>query len=279
MKRSTMKEIAAGVILSVALLMSAAAANATQIFSQGFETDAAGWYSPTRVASGTNGISSASGNWHAISSGNDYTRFGGYNFGAGGGVPTTFQAFTTSQDIYLNLNGGWANDTRFDWDVAVNKSDGTFGQDFVFNGGFYNDSDFTGTGNRFVVSASNNATRSSSYPKNPGRDPFAITTSGWYRFQDRFYNNGGILNVDLSILDLNGTVLNSWTLPGASSIFTNGIASVGGNRYGWFATNEFKALAIDNTTLTTASVPEPETLSLLALGLLVGATLISAKPK
>jgi len=273
MKRPVTTSSAALVIFSAFSLMSAAAADATQIFSQGFESDTAGWYSPTRVASGTDGISSASGNWHATSSGNDYTRFGGYNFGAGGGVPTAFQAFTTSQDIYLNLNGGWANDTRFDWDVAINKSDGTFGQGFVFNGGFYNDSDVTGTGNRFVFSASNNATRGSSYPKNPGRDPFAITTSGWYRFQDRFYNNGGILNADLSILDLNGNVLNNWTLVGASKYFTNGISSVGGNRYGWFATQEFTSLAIDNTTLTTASVPEPGTLSLLALGLLTGAAL------
>ena len=60
-------------------------------------------------------------------------------------------------------------------------------RDFVFNAGFYTDIDPTGTGPRFVISASNNAGRSGAFPKNPGRDPFTINVEGWYTFEHRFY--------------------------------------------------------------------------------------------
>ena len=80
--------------------------------------------------------------------------------------------------VYLNVGGGFANDTRFDWDSALNDASGNFRRDFVFNAGYYNDSDATGTGPRFVISASNNAGRGSAFPKNPGRDPFGGPTRG-----------------------------------------------------------------------------------------------------
>jgi hypothetical protein len=50
------------------------------------------------------------------------------------------------------------------------------------------EADFTGSGARFVISASNNATRSGAFPKNPGRDPFTINKEGWYTFEHRFYS-------------------------------------------------------------------------------------------
>jgi len=244
-------------------------------YFNGFETDIAGWdafggsFNATRVASGTNGVTSATGSWHAQSSGGttgaggSATNFGGYNYGAGS-VPTAFQPYFTSLDIYLDVGGGWANDTRFDYSSAISNAAGSFLQDFVFNAGFYNDA--TGPGantNRFIISASNNATRSSSFPKNPGRDPFAIDTTGWYTFEHHFYDNGGVLNVDLGIFDSGGTLLHSWTLGTAA------ISGVGGNRYGWLVANEFRVLAIDNSELLldTGTVPEPGTLALLGLGL------------
>src|SRR6266404_3730571 len=84
---------------------SAFTASATQIYFNGFETDIAGWETPNRVASGTDGITSASGVYHATTSAGagDSTRWGGYNFGAGNNVPTAFQNYTTSVDIYLNV--------------------------------------------------------------------------------------------------------------------------------------------------------------------------------
>ena len=217
------------------------------VYSNGFEVNTDGWYSPTRVASGTDNIQAASGSYYAQAT-TDYTRWGGYNatFPAGG--------YTTSLDIYLNVDGGFANDTRFDWSSAISAPDGSFRRDFVFNAGFYNDDSGPGAGtNRFIVSASNNAGRANSYPKNPGRDPAAIATTGWYTFQHHFYDSGnGVLAVDLSILDSNGNVVHTWTLSDAADIIGT---TVGGNRYGWFATNEFPFLAIDNSYRTGVSEP------------------------
>jgi hypothetical protein len=182
-------------------------------------------------------------------------------------VPTVFQEYTTSLDIYLNVAGGWGNDKRFDYTSAINNNSGNFLRDFVFNAGFYNDG--TGPGantDRFVISAGNNAGRASSYPKNTGA--IAISTTGWYTFQHHFYNNAGTLKVDMSIFDSSNSLVHSWTLG------TDAIAGVGGNRYGWFANNEFGAgaVAIDNSELSTAAaVPElSAACSWAVLGLVMG---------
>lgn len=260
-------------------MLIAGATSAAPLYFNGFETDIAGWdafggsFNATRVASGANGIASATGAFHAQSSGGtrgasgSATNFGGYNFGAGS-VPTSFQEYTTTLDIYLNVAGGWANDTRFDYSSAISNSSGGFLRDFVFNAGFYNDA--TGPGantNRFVISAGNNSGRQNSFPKNA--NAISISDSGWYTFSQSFYENSGVLNVDLSIFSAGDLLLNQWTLG------TDPIAGVGGNRYGWIAANEFNRLAIDNSGLSTpdavvpdAVVPEPVSLSLFGLGLL-----------
>lgn len=266
-----------GAMLAVGLGW-AANAGATELYFNGFETDISGWdafsagFHPTRVASGTNGVTSATDDFHAESTGGTTDasgsagNWGGYNFGAGNAVPTVFQPYRTSAAIFLDVGGGWANDTRFDYSSAINNSAGTFLRDFVFNVGFYDSGDMTGPGagtNRFIVTASNNAGRANSFPKNPGRGPIGIDMSGWYTFEHYFYDNGGVLNVDLSIFDSGNTLVNSWTLG------TDPIAGVGGNRYGWFARNEFSVLAFDDTRLETvaAAVPEPGSLALFTLTL------------
>ena len=221
------------------------------VFFNGFETNIEGWdvfggdFDAIRVPSGTDGVDSASGDYHAEGS-FAATNWGGYNnvFPDGG--------YATSIDVFLDVNGGSANDTRFDWTSAINQPDGNHRRDFVFNAGFYNDDDGSlGSGsNRFIVSVSNSAGRENSYPKNPGRDPIAITNSGWYTFQHRFYDNGsGVLAVDLSILDSAGNLVHSWTLSDSSDVIGS---TVGGNRYGWFANNEFPFLAFDNSLRSTA---------------------------
>jgi hypothetical protein len=232
----------AALFLAVVAPVGAASAATPTPFFQGFETDTSGWFGTiARVPSGTNGIASASGDHHA-EAGDAYTRFNGYTneFPAGG--------YTTGVDVWLDPASGAANDTRFDWTVASSDTatPPQHRRDFAFNAGYYDDSDATGSGPRFVISASNTTGRANSFPKNPGRDPFAVTDAGWYTLQHTFRDDGGILAVDLSILDAGGAVLHTWTLSDPSDTI-NG--TVGGNRYGWFATNEFPFLAIDNSRL------------------------------
>ena len=257
MKKTNRLGIAGLALIAGTVWGSVAAAG--EVFFQGFESDSVGWSAnATRVASGTNGITSATGGFHAQAIAGAFTQWGGYSsvFPVGG--------YKTELDIFLNVGTTAANDTRFDWTSAINNSANAHRRDFAFNGGFYNDSDVTGTGARFVFSASNSTGRTNSFPKNPGRDPFAITTTGWYTFEHEFYDNGGVLAVDLSILDSADTELHSWTLSDPTDL----MGIIGGNRYGWLANNEFAFLAIDNSRLSTpdaVAVPEPASLALLGI--------------
>lgn len=237
--------IAAGLILAASGLAFAA-------YFQSFEMDTFDWTGATRVPTLTHGVPSKTGAWHAEDqnfSGLTFTRWGGYSktFPPGG--------YTTTIDIYLDIsppymNDGmtpYANDTRFDWSSAINTPDCNHRRDFVFNAGFYTDTDTTGTGPRFVISASNNATRSGAFPKNPGRMPYTINVEGWYTFEHRFRDNGfGVLAVDLTIKNAAGIPLMMWTLSDPSDVIGS---TVGGNRYGWFVINEFPFLAFDNAAL------------------------------
>jgi hypothetical protein len=234
--------VAAGLILGVITVAFAA-------FFQSFEIDTAGWFDTTRVSSGTHSVVTKTGAFHAEDGGGAFTRWGGYSdtFPVGG--------YTTTVDIYLDISppyttGGltpYPNDTRFDWSSAVSTPQCGHRRDFVFNAGFYTDTDTTGTGPRFVISASNNATRSGAFPKNPGRMPYTINAEGWYTFEHRFRDNGsGVLAVDLTIKNALGVPLMTWTLSDPSDVIGT---TVGGNRYGWFVIDEFPSLAFDTSAL------------------------------
>lgn len=208
-------------------------------FFQGFEADSV-WgdppTDPTRVASGTNGITSKTGAWHAEALSGDFTRWGGYS----SVFPTN--GFSTSIDIYFNVGGGFANDTRFAWTSAVSNTVGAHRRDFVFSGGFYSDGGPYGAGNRFVFSASNNAPGN---PRDPGRGPVAITASGWYTLKHTFLaGSGGVLVVKMELIDSSNNTLGAWSLSDPTDIIGT---TVGGNRYGWFFSSGFPFLAIDNS--------------------------------
>jgi len=263
--------VAAIVLAFVPSLVEAAAPPGR--FFQGFEKNTAGWIDSTtpgfdgtitRVHSGfpdsgyAVGVPSAAGKWHARITGDTCDRsqsgFPCYSvFTRWGGYSSTFPdgGYKTQVDIYLDVT--WAAthlDYRFDWDSAINASTGSFLQDYVFNAGT------SPTGSGFFVNASTNATRSGAFPENPCpnpsaapnacRTPVLITQSGWYTFRHTFTNQGGNLAVDFDIFSKGSTVaLAHWTiLPG------HAIASVGGNRYGWFVIDEIPSLAIDNTSRT-----------------------------
>lgn len=252
--RSVFQASGMRIVLAVPVLLALATPAGAASFFQGFEVNNSGWdifggtNDAMRVASGTNGITSHTGSFHAQAltanfevtpfDGSAFTRWGGYNMSSSAGF-----GYITQVDIFLNVGGGFSNDTRFDWDSSVSLLDGSFRRDFVFNGGFYTDSDMSGSGPRFVFTASNNAGRGSSFPKNPGRSPFTITQSGWYTFRHYFHNVAGVLVGELSILDSSGNVLHSWIL--SDPMDTAAICC--GNRYGWFDMQEFPVLAFDNS--------------------------------
>lgn len=248
-RRALLTAAVAACTLSIAAVPAGAAEPSP--FFNGFETDTAGWFTPTRVASGTGGVTSATGAFHAevAEDAGDFTRWGGYTdeFPAAG--------YTTSVAVYLDPAAIPANDTRFDWTSAVSTPQGDHRRDFVFNAGGYTDGDpdFSSATDYFVISASPNAGRADANPKNPARDPFVIDEAGWYTLQHTFRDDGtGVLAVDLGILDAAGTELHSWTLSDAGDVIDD---TVGGNRYGWFATQEFSALAIDDSELFVAVGP------------------------
>ena len=239
--------------LLIALLLAITGSWAqTSNYFNGFETTVGtgDWATTTIRASGHNGIPASTGSFYG-GTGTDHTRFGGYNL--------VFPAlgYKTSLDIYLNVAGGYANNSRFDYTSAINNTGGAHRRDFIFNGGFYNDATPVGTSNtnRFIFSASNNS-GTSAWPANPARNPIAISESGWYTFEHHFYNNGsGVLAVDLKIYNSADVLMGSWTLSDATDIIGS---TVGGNRYGWIATNQLGTLAIDNSSLTVI-LPKPIT--------------------
>ena len=228
----------------------------TAVYFNGFEQDAEGWevfslpvWHAERVPSGTNGVNSCNGDFHAEAgygphsvanlgtNGSAATNWGGYEdvFPVGG--------YSTFISIFLDVDGGFANDTRFDFSSAINNTGGTHLRDFIFNCGFYDDAAAPGSGNRFVCSTSNN---SIGWPKDPAREPTVIATeSGCYGFHHQFRDNAGFLQVTFSIFDPVGTLVKSWV-----QNTTDAMAGVGGNRYGWYAHNAFPFLAFDNALLT-----------------------------
>jgi len=238
-------------LAAVAFTIFAIPALAAIHYFQGFEIDTYDWSGVTRVGSGASGVTSAAGDFHAEAAttaapgtSDAFTKFGGYE--------STFpgSGYTTSVDVYLNLEAGNPNDTRFDWSSAISTPTNTHRRDFVFNVGYYDDADGTGSVPRFVINASNNATRSGAFPKNAGS--ISIATTGWYTFEHHFRNAGlGVLAVDLSITTLSGAPLHTWTLSDPTDIIGS---TVGGHRYGWFVIQEFPVLAIDNVSLLSVNL-------------------------
>jgi len=233
-------------------------------FSQGFEgLDNSGWnifggqYDAIAVPSGTHGIASRTGAAHGEVGPFDLDNDGGSAFTRWGGYASVFPVggYSTSVSVYLDLAAGAANDTRFDYSSAISGVDGLHRRDFVFNAGYYDDADVTGSGPRFVFSASTNAGRGGAFPKNPGKSPVAVTASGWYTLRHCFHDDGaGTLEVTLALLDPAGATVSTWSISDLSDIIG---LTVGGNRYGWFASNELPFLAFDDTARFVP--PEPGT--------------------
>jgi len=197
-------------------------------YHQGFENNIGGWFDSndgwfgevTRVSSGTNGIPSSVGDWHAIFEGDEdsapFSRFDGY-------VDTWSGTWSAELDIYLDPN--WITSQGFDYTVAANGSDGNHQRDFIFH---VNKDASTG---KLLVAGSNN-TNFAPREDLENINHYEVTTAGWYTLQHVFYDNGsGILAVDLNLLDSSGNVLFTETRSSPSDVIST---EIGGNRYGWF---------------------------------------------
>ena len=209
----------------------------------------------TRVGTGDNGIASSGGVGHGTVgvSSTRFTRFGGYSsvFGSG---------FSVCQDIYLDPT--WDLEQGFDWSVAVSDQAGAHRRDFIWRVGVVDEIGL-------VVNASNNTDfgfNSFKLTTENSGNYYTVASAGWYTFESVFYDAGGLLFVDYNLYNSGGGLVHSITRGGnpADVIATD----IGGNRYGWMTYNNVDRLAIDNTLLkSSAPIPEPTTLSLLALGL------------
>ena len=208
----------------------------TLVWDQGFELDAEGWFDSddgwhgtvTRIASGTGGIDSSDGSWHAVMEGNDtsapFSRFDGYR-------DTWPGDWTAEIDVYLDP--AWAAGTGFDYSVAANGSDGEHQRDYIFHVGVVEDYGPI-SGKALLVNGSNNAdffTNPFKLVNDNGGDYYVVNTGGWYTLQHEFYDAGGYLAVNLNLLDDAGNVL--WTATRSNTADTIP-GEVGGNRYAWF---------------------------------------------
>ncbi len=252
-------------ILALAATFAATAAFAVGNHFEGFENPSFAmggnnWntFSSTvnRVTSGTNGVTSKTGNAHAElirpNSGNPgaFTRLGGYS--------STFdQGFRTSLDIYIDLSHTKITDSTaanygFDLSSAANNQSGSHRRDFIFHAA-------DTTAGTLLIAGSNN-TSGNVRGDLASINHYEIMTSGWYTFESLFRDQGnGTLAVDLNLRSAAGTLLFTETRNDSSDVLAS---VVGGNRYMWFTVHT-DTLAIDNTTLE--AVPEPATMTILAL--------------
>ncbi len=219
------------------------------VWDQGFEFNTDGWLDSTsgwygiiaRTPSGSAGVPSSSGDYHAIVLGDPnsapFSRFDGYR----DVWPGTWMA-----EIDVYLDPAWAAGTGFDYSVAASGSDGEHQRDDIFHV-----TKDTSTGNLLVAGSNNTnfAVREDLETLNH----FVVGTAGWYTLQHVFRDEGGALAVDLNLLDAGGTVLFTETRYDPSDLIPG---EVGGNRYAWFTVvNVVDGIHVDNHQLLLPADP------------------------
>ncbi len=207
---------------------------------QGFEDDAIDWTATTRVPSGTNGVTSSTGAYHAEATSGAFTRFNAYSAVWPGD-------YSTEIDVYLDPN--WAVGQGFDYSVATSGTTNAHRRDFIFHVGVT-------PSNGLRVNADNNTYLPSGVPNAfilNGAGSVEITAAGWYKLQHVFYDDGGVLAVDLRVLNSSGTAIFDKTRKDLTDLIG---VTVGGNRYGWFVFST-RTLAVDNHRRATAVAQAP----------------------
>lgn len=252
----------------VLALVLPAAVSATTVFFQGFETDTSGWLDEndfagfgtiTQTGTGTGGIASFEGNYHATltqsgtvgSESSPFTRFDGYRDSWPG-------TMTASAAIYLDT--GWSAGEGFDYSVAANGSDNAHQRDFIFHV-----TQDTSSG-KLLVAGSNNTNFDPREDLDTFGNNYEVTTSGWYIFEHIFTDVSGVLSVDLNLRDSGGNLLFTETRSDGSDLIPS---VVGGNRYGWFTNIDISGgIEVDATSLEVVPIPAAAWLFGSALGLL-----------
>ncbi len=226
----------------------------TLVWNQGFEVGTDGWFDNDiagwagygdieRVPSGTGGITSANGSSHATVNGVEglygpFSRFDAYR----GTWPGTWIA-----SIAVYLDPGWANGIGFDYSVASSAAGGGHRRDFIFHVA----KDISA--GKLLVAGSNNTNFA------PRQDletinHYEVTTAGWYTLRHTFRDQGGILAVDLQLVNASGTVLFTETRSDPADLIPS---VVGGNRYAWFPHVTGTTLAVDDHRLTVPTLIDP----------------------
>jgi hypothetical protein len=112
----------------------------------------------------------------------------------------------------------------FDLSVAASRTDGKHLRDFIFHVGQ--------TDQGLLVNGSNNTdfvVNENKLLNNNGGAFYEVTDAGWYTLQHSFYDDEGVLAVDLNLLDAEGELLWTATRSNAGDAATE----VGGARYQW----------------------------------------------
>ncbi len=200
----------------------------------------------TRVTSGTDGITSKTGNAHAVINSSIlppapddwsgiFCRLGGYDNAFNEG-------FISSIDVYFDLGDPDVGTLTYGWDVstAISNQAGGHLRDFIFH--------TADNGAGEILVAVDNNTNYARRDDLEAQNHYNVTATGWYTLEWVFRDNGvGALAVDCNLRDEGGSLLWTETRSNASDL----IASlVGGNRYMWFTFVNPDKLAIDNTSLT-----------------------------
>ncbi|MGH3459525.1 hypothetical protein [Aeromicrobium sp.] len=193
--------------LLLTLTWNGPASAATYYLSQqDFTTGTTDWQGPV-AHDATDGTATASQG--------AFTKFGEYR-------PEFPGNYVAELDVYLDPT--WTAGQGFEYTVASSNSSGGHLRDFVFhiastaNGLHVNgDNNTYGAGGNAFIAAQGNQ----------------ITDKGWYTMQHTFRDDNGVLAVDLTLLDSDDQVVFKTTRSNAA----DDMSLVGGNRYGWFATN------------------------------------------
>ena len=78
--RRNLKRASRNASMLIAALILISTRQASAFYFQSFETDTTGWEGATRVMSGTHGVVSKIGAFHAEDGGDAFTRWGGYSW-------------------------------------------------------------------------------------------------------------------------------------------------------------------------------------------------------